>query len=45
MIPGDGVSIDLEKIDVTKNWPVPRNASEVRSFLGLRNHLKRFVQR
>lgn len=44
VISANGVSIDPEKIDVIRNWPKPRSASEVRSFLGLGNYFKKFVQ-
>ena len=44
VISDDGVSVDPEKIEVIRNWPVPWNASEVRSFLGLGNYFKRFAQ-
>ena len=44
MISADGVSVDPAKIDVILDWPRPKDASEVRSFLGLGNHFKRFVQ-
>lgn len=44
VISADGVSVDPAKIDVILSWPSPKDASEMRSFLGLGNHFKRFVQ-
>ena len=31
----DGITVDLNKIEVVVNWDRPTNVSEVRSFLGL----------
>lgn len=39
-----GVATDPEKIASVKNWTVPRNAKEVKSFLGLCSYYRRFVQ-
>ena len=36
--------LDREKIDVIRNWLMPRSASEVRSFLGWGNYFKKSVQ-
>ena len=44
VISADGIAVDPDKIDVIKNWPQPQNASDVRSFLGLGNYFKQFVQ-
>ncbi|XP_024015974.1 uncharacterized protein LOC112089223 [Eutrema salsugineum] len=38
-----GVSVDPEKIKAIKEWPRPKNASEIRSFLGLVGYYKKFV--
>lgn len=38
-----GIHVNPEKVEVVKNWPVPKNASELKSFLGLGNCFKRFV--
>ena len=40
----DGVHVDPKKIATIADWPRPRNVSEVRSFLGLGNYFKRFIQ-
>jgi hypothetical protein len=35
IISEEGITVDLEKIRAIEGWPTPRNASEVRSFMGL----------
>lgn len=44
VISGEGVSVDPSKLDTILNWPEPKDSSDVRSFLGLGNHFKRFIQ-
>lgn len=39
-----GVHTDPNKIEAVKNWPVPRNAKHVRSFLGLASYYRKFVK-
>lgn len=39
-----GVSTDPAKVAAVKDWPVPRNIGELRSFLGLASYYRRFVQ-
>ena len=43
VIDSEGVHVDPEKIQVIKDWPAPRNLTELRSFLGLANFYHRFV--
>ena len=43
VIDSEGVHVDLEKIQVIKDWPAPRNLTELRSLLGLANFYHRFV--
>ena len=40
----DGIAIDPSKVEAVKDWPRPKNASEVRSFLGLVGYYQRFVE-
>ena len=39
----DGISPNPNKIQKVKDWPVPTNAKEVHSFLGLASYYRRFV--
>ncbi|PIK52903.1 putative transposon Ty3-I Gag-Pol polyprotein [Apostichopus japonicus] len=43
IVNASGVSVDPGKIERVLNWPVPSNASEMRSFLGLAAYYRRFV--
>ena len=40
----EGVTTDPDKVEAVKNWPVPRNAKEVRRFVGLCTYYRRFVR-
>ena len=44
VICAEGVTTDPDKVEAVKNWPVPRNAKEVRRFVGLCTYYRRFVQ-
>ena len=39
----EGVSVDPEKTKVVQNWPVPRNVTELRSFVGLCSYMRKFI--
>jgi hypothetical protein len=40
----DGLRVLEDKVAAVRDWPQPRNAGEVRSFLGLAGYYRRFVQ-
>ncbi|XP_062093992.1 uncharacterized mitochondrial protein AtMg00860-like [Humulus lupulus] len=40
----DGVSVDQVKVEAVKDWPKPKNVTDVRSFLGLAGYYRRFVE-
>ena len=40
----DGLSLDPSKVNSVRTWPPPRNANELRQFLGLSNYFRRFLQ-
>ena len=39
-----GVSVDPSKIEAVKEWPVPKSAKEIKSFVGLAGYYRRFVR-
>ena len=39
----DGLHVDPEKVDVVKKFPIPKNQTEVKSYLGLASYYRRFV--
>ena len=40
----DGIKVDPSNVEAVRDWPRPRNASEVRSFLSLAGYYRRFVE-
>ncbi|XP_060964053.1 uncharacterized protein LOC133033355 [Cannabis sativa] len=40
----DGILVDPVKIEAIRDWPRPKSATEVRSFLGLAGYYRRFVE-
>ncbi|KAK9146004.1 hypothetical protein Sjap_005907 [Stephania japonica] len=44
VVNAEGVTVDPTKIEAILRWPQPKNASEIRSFLGLAGYYRRFVQ-
>ena len=43
VISEDGIATDPAKIENVKNWPVPTNVTELRSFLGLCSYYRRYI--
>ena len=43
MVSGAGVALDPEKVKAIVNMPLPRNLKEIRTFLGMVNYYRRFV--
>lgn len=44
IISGEGISVDPEKVKAIMDWLVPKNAHDVRSFMGLPGYYRRFVE-
>lgn len=44
VIDKEGIHTDPDKIKVVRDWKPPKNAQGVRSFLGLANFFRRFIQ-
>ena len=40
----DGIKVDPSKIEAVKDWPRPKNPTDVRSFVGLASYYRRFVE-
>nr|XP_033510298.1 uncharacterized protein LOC117275054 [Nicotiana tomentosiformis] len=44
VISGEGIKVDIQKIEAVKNWPRPTSVSDIRSFLGLAGYYRHFVE-
>jgi hypothetical protein len=45
IISKEGIVVDLEKIEAIREWSMPKNVTEVRSFMGLDGYYRRFIAR
>ena len=43
VLSADGISANPEKVDKVRDWPVPNNAKELHSFLGLASYYSQFM--
>ncbi|XP_073273253.1 uncharacterized protein [Primulina huaijiensis] len=43
IISRDGVEVDPSKVEVVRDWPVPKSVTEIRSFLGLAWYYRKFI--
>ncbi|XP_075523967.1 uncharacterized protein LOC142556391 [Primulina tabacum] len=44
VISREGVSMDPRKVEAITEWPRPKNATDIRSFLGLAGYYRKFVE-
>lgn len=44
VISEEGIAIDPSKIEAIKEWPTPKNVTEVRSFMGLAGYYRSFIE-
>ena len=40
----NGIAVDPTKVDTGQDWSMPKNAIDVRSFLGLTGYYRKFIQ-
>jgi hypothetical protein len=40
----DGIKVDPRKVSTVRDWPTPKTAKEIGSFLGLCNYFRKFIQ-
>lgn len=43
LVSAEGITPDPAKINVVKEWPVPRSTTDVRSFVGLCSYYRKFI--
>ena len=40
----EGISVDPENIQVIEDWPVSKDVTDVRSFMGITGYYQRFIE-
>ncbi|XP_073133323.1 uncharacterized protein [Henckelia pumila] len=40
----EGIAVDPSKVEAVQNWGIPKNASEIRSFLALAGYYRKFIK-
>jgi len=43
VVTSEGVKPDPEKVKAIKNFPIPKNTTDVKSFLGLTGYYRKFI--
>ena len=44
MVTKEGISVDPENIRAIEEWPVPKDVTDVRSFMGITGYYRRFIE-
>lgn len=39
-----GILVDLDKIKSIMEWPIPKNVTDIRSFMGMTGYYRRFIE-
>ena len=45
VVTSEGLKPDMDKVNCVQSWPVPKNVTDVRAFLGLCSYYRRFIRR
>ena len=44
VITKEGISMDLDKIRAINDWPIPKDVTGIRSFMGITGYYRRFIE-